>query len=299
MRIKAIILTFNESIHLARCIENVFQLTNDILVVDSGSTDDTLAIARNYGVEILSHPWRNYATQFNWALEQVKSDVDWILRIDADEVLSKELITSLHKTLPNLTPLIAGILVNRRMAFMGKPITFGGIFPTSMVRVFRPSRGFCENRWMDEHIAVEGDCVAVRGELLDDNRNSLTWWIAKHNTYASREAIDILNVQYGLIPQDSISRLAGRREAAVKRWVKEHIYNNMPEGTRAFLYFFYRFVIRLGFLDGREGAAFHVLQGLWYRYLVDCKVREVRQHIKANSSHPLAAIREVLGIDVS
>jgi len=167
------------------------------------------------------------------------------------------------------------------------------------VRVFRRTRGVCENRWMDEHIKVQGDCVKVSGELLDDNRQSLTWWTAKHNSYASREAVDILNAEYRLIPQDTISSLTDRREAALKRWVKEHVYNVLPEGLRAFLYFFYRYVIRLGFLDGREGAAFHVLQGLWYRYLVDCKVREVRQHIRETGSAPMIAIREVLGIDIS
>jgi glycosyltransferase involved in cell wall biosynthesis len=299
MQIRAIILTFNEELHLSRCIDSVLPLTKDILIVDSGSTDRTLAIAREYELKVVSHPWRNYATQFNWALEQVPSSIDWILRVDADEILTPELVNALKKTLPGLSPSIDGVLINRRMAFMGKPIRFGGVFPTSIVRVFRPTRGVCENRWMDEHIKVQGDCVAVSGELLDDNRQSLTWWTAKHNSYASREAVDILNAEYRLIPQDTISSLTDRREAAFKRWVKEHVYNVLPEGLRAFLYFFYRYIIRLGFLDGREGAAFHVLQGLWYRYLVDCKVREVRQHIRETGNTPLIAIREVLGIDIS
>jgi glycosyltransferase involved in cell wall biosynthesis len=298
MTVTAIILTHNESIHIARCIESILPLTSGILVVDSGSTDDTLAIAARYGVRMLSHPWRNYATQFNWGLAQVEPASDWILRIDADEVMSPELAAQLRELLPGLGTGIAGVLINRRMAFMGRPIRFGGLFPTSMVRVFRNGRGSCENRWMDEHIKVDGECVAVRGEILDDNRNSLTWWTTKHNSYSNREAVDILNGEYGFIRQDSISGLSSRREADVKRWVKENVYNRLPTGMRAFLYFLYRYVFRLGFLDGKEGAAFHVLQGFWYRYLVDCKVLEVKKHMRLRGSDPVTAIREVLGIDV-
>lgn len=298
MILTALILTHNEAIHIGRCIESILPLTASILVVDSGSTDDTPAIATRYGAQVLSHTWRNYATQFNWGLDQVSRESDWILRIDADEVMSSELASQLRDLLPTLGAGVAGVLVNRRMAFMGKPIRFGGMFPTSMVRVFRKGRGSCENRWMDEHIKVDGECVTVRGEILDDNRNSLTWWTTKHNSYSNREAVDILNGEYGFIRQESISALGSRREADTKRWIKENIYNRLPTGIRAFAYFFYRYVLRLGFLDGKEGAAFHVLQGFWYRYLVDCKVLEVKRHMQAHGSDPVTAIREVLGIDV-
>jgi len=298
MIVTAVVLTHNEAIHIARCIESIKPLTVDVLVVDSGSTDDTLAIAAHLGARTVAHPWRNYATQFNWGLGQVAQASDWVLRIDADEVMSVELAAQLRDLLPALGPGIAGVLVNRRMAFMGKPIRFGGLFPTSMIRVFRNGRGSCENRWMDEHIKVEGECVAVTGEILDDNRNSLTWWTTKHNSYSNREAVDILNGEYGFIRQESISGLATRREADTKRWIKENVYNRLPSGIRAFFYFLYRYVVRLGFLDGKEGAAFHVLQGFWYRYLVDCKVLEVKNHMKARGSDPVTAIREVLGIDV-
>jgi glycosyltransferase involved in cell wall biosynthesis len=298
MIVTAVILTHNEAIHIARCIKSIEPLTADILVVDSGSTDDTLAIAARLGARTVAHPWRNYATQFNWGLGQVPQASDWVLRIDADEVMSAELAAELRNLLPALGPGIAGVLVNRRMAFMGKPIRYGGLFPTSMIRVFRNGRGSCENRWMDEHIKVDGECVAVTGEILDDNRNSLTWWTTKHNSYSNREAVDILNGEYGFIRQESISGLATRREADTKRWIKENVYNRLPSGIRAFAYFLYRYVVRLGCLDGKEGAAFHVLQGFWYRYLVDCKVLEVKKHMKARGSDPVTAIREVLGIDV-
>jgi glycosyltransferase involved in cell wall biosynthesis len=297
MKISAVILTLNESIHLARCIESLLPLTSSIIVVDSGSIDDTTAIAERFGAQVLTNKWRNYATQFNWALDQIGQDTDWILRIDADEVLGRDLAQNLRTLLPTLGADVSGILVNRRMAFMGQPIRFGGLFPTRMVRVFRRGHGQCENRWMDEHIKVTGKCIPVDGELLDDNRNSLTWWVGKHNSYSSREAVDLLNAEYKFMAQDSMSVLEAQREVSFKRWLKETIYVRLPTGARAWMYFLYRYVLRFGFLDGQEGAAFHFLQGYWYRYLVDCKVLEVKNFMRANRCDVVTAIRKVLGID--
>lgn len=152
---------------------------------------------------------------------------------------------------------------------------------------------------MDEHIIVNGETAEFSGEIVDDNLNSLTWWTEKHNSYASREVVDILNQEYGFMPQETVADLKSGQQAGVKRWIKENIYRRLPGGIRAFAYFFYRYIIRLGFLDGKEGTAFHVLQGFWYRYLVDMKLYEVRAHIRKNNVDVVTAVNEVLGIDVS
>jgi len=149
---------------------------------------------------------------------------------------------------------------------------------------------------MDEHILVSGDTVDFAGGIIDDNLNSLTWWTAKHNAYASREVVDLLNLEFWFMPHETVANLRGGQQAGVKRWLKEHVYARLPGGFRAFLYFIYRYVLRLGFLDGREGAAFHILQGFWYRFLVDAKLREVKDHMKASGADPMRAIQEVLGI---
>ena len=299
MTITAIILTLNEQIHLERCIRSLLPLTSSIVVVDSGSTDDTIAIARKFNAQVWTHEWRNHATQFNWALTQIHPETAWILRIDADEVLSPELAEHLLATLPSLSPDVAGVLVDRRIAFMGRPIRFGGLFPTRVLRVFRFGAGVCEERWMDEHIAVTGKCVRGKGEILDNSLQSLTWWIAKHNSYSSREALELLNAEYAFIGRESRREHAIQHEAAVKRWVKENVYRRIPLGARALLYFMYRYVIRLGFLDGKEGAAFHFLQGFWYRFLVDCKVFEVKRHMRKHQCDATTAVREVLNIDAN
>jgi glycosyltransferase involved in cell wall biosynthesis len=298
MKLVAIILTFNEELHLARCIGSLQGLASEIVVVDCFSNDATLDIAASHGARVIQHEWVNHATQFNWALTQLDASTDWVLRIDADEVLTPSLVAEIKHRLPTIRSDIDGVYCSRRMTFQGRVIRHGGVFPIRVLRLFRFGKGECENRWMDEHIKVVGPTVDFAGEMNDDNLNSLTWWTEKHNKYACREAVDLLNLEYGFMPRDSVASLRGRNQAGVKRWLKEVVYARLPGGFRAFAYFLYRYVIRFGFLDGQVGTAFHFLQGFWYRYLVDAKVAEVNRYMRANDAHVVVAIERVLGIKV-
>src|SRR5690606_19658714 len=127
---------------------------------------------------------------------------------------------------------------------------------------------------------------------------TLTWWTNKHNQYASREAVDLLNLEYRFMPHDSVASLRGGGQAGAKRWIKEVLYARLPQGFRAFVYFLYRYVVRLGFLDGKAGTAFHFLQGFWYRYLVDAKVAEVKRYMARTRAGVVEAIRAVLDVDI-
>lgn len=298
MNVTAVILTFNEEQHLARCIASAKAVATDVVVVDCYSTDATLDIARAHGARVLQHAWVNHATQFNWALTQLGADTEWVLRIDADEVLTPALIEEIRTRLPGIGPEIDGVYWGRRMTFQGRLIRHGGVFPVRVLRLFRHGRGQCENRWMDEHIKVAGPTVDFAGEMIDDNLNSLTWWTDKHNRYASREAVDLLNLEYRFMPHDSVASLRGGKQAGVKRWLKERVYARLPGGFRAFAYFFYRYVLRLGFLDGQAGTAFHFLQGFWYRYLVDAKVVEVKRYMQEHRVGVVEAIERVLGVQL-
>jgi glycosyltransferase involved in cell wall biosynthesis len=298
MKLTAIILTHNEELHLARCLDSLEGIATALLVVDCFSTDRTVDIARAHGAIVVQHPWVNYATQFNWALDHLPDDSEWILRIDADEVVTQTLAAEIRRRLGTLGAEIAGVYCGRRMTFQGKAIRYGGLFPIRVLRLFRHRQGRCELRWMDEHIKVNGVTTDFRGDLIDDNLNTLSWWIEKHNKYASREAVDLLNLQYGFMPRDTVSSLLSGRQPAVKRWLKEEVYARLPGGSRALLYFLYRYVLRLGFLDGTAGTAFHVLQGFWYRYLVDAKVSEVKRYMRRNDVSVQTAVLNVLGIRV-
>jgi len=298
MTLATVILTKNEARHIGRAISSVNSIADRVLVVDSGSTDETVSIAERLGAKVIQNPWRNYASQFNLALENLPEQTDWVLRLDADEIVTPGLAAEIREGLAALPPETQGVYVSRRMHFLGRRISWGGVFPVRVLRLFRHGHGHCENRWMDEHIIVDGDTTEFSGEIIDDNLNSLTWWTEKHNSYASREVVDILNQQYKFMPQESVARLRGGQQAGIKRWIKENLYARLPGGLRALAYFIYRFFLRLGFLDGKEGTAFHVLQGFWYRYLVDMKLHEVKSYLTSNSVDVETAIKDVLGVDV-
>ncbi|MCM8624869.1 glycosyltransferase family 2 protein [Accumulibacter sp.] len=298
MKLTAVILTFNEAQHLPRCIASLDGIVSQVVVADCHSTDSTLEIARRHGARVVQRAWINHASQFNWALTQLDPDTDWVLRIDADEVLTPELASQIRVKLPELGPEVEGVYWGRRMTFQGRLIRHGGVFPIRVLRLFRYGKGQCENRWMDEHIKVDGATADFSGEMIDDNLNSLTWWTEKHNRYASREAVDLLNLEYKFMPHDSVAKLRGGQQAGVKRWIKERVYSRLPGGVRAFVYFVYRYVLRLGFLDGREGTAFHFLQGFWYRYLVDAKIAEVKRHMRDRRVGVVEAIEQVLEVKV-
>ena len=295
MQLTVIILTLNEDKHLLRCLRSLNSIADSIIVVDSFSTDNTIQIAKDCGATVMSHEFINQAQQFNWALKQLDNQTEWVLRIDADEYLTPALNLAILNKLSKVKSNINGIYFNRRMSFQGKLIKYGGVFPVPVLRLFRYGYGECENRWMDEHIKVNGDTEYIREEVIDDNLNNLTWWTNKHNNYASREAVDLLNLEYKFNDLNSITSFNLGKKTEKKRWFKEVIYARMPRGFRAVFYFLYRYIVRLGFLDGREGANFHFLQGFWYRYLVDAKVDEVKAYMKKNNVSIETAINNVLG----
>lgn len=302
MKLTVIILTYNEELHLARCLESALQLTPNIVVVDCFSTDRTVEIAQSFGATVLQRAWDgSHSTQVNWALDQLAQlpiQTEWVMRIDADEVLSPELIDQIKATLPTVAPQINGISCIRKMTFQGKLIRFGGVGKNRVMRLFRYGFGQSESRWMDEHIKVEGQTLALSGAMIDDNLRSLAWWIEKHNGYSSREAVDLLNLEYQFAQQNSVAALSNS-SIGLKRWIKENIYAKLPGGARSLAYFTWRYIVMLGFLDGARGTQFHFFQALWYRYLVDCKVAEVKRYMKDHQVSPTVAVKNVLGIDLS
>ena len=202
--IHAIILTLNEEMHIARCIESLAGQCTSITVVDSGSTDGTTEIAIALGAQVLRNPWINYASQMNYAIEALADRGGWLLRIDADEVLDADSRQTLAEAIAGAAPEVDGLVVQRRIHFLGRRIRHGAIEPSWQLRLWRNGAGRCEQRWMDEHIKVVGSVARTELVLSDINLNSLTWWTSKHNSYASREAIEILNRKYGFLLGESL-----------------------------------------------------------------------------------------------
>jgi len=274
--IAVLILTHNEERHIARAIQSVSPFAHQVTLIDSYSSDRTVEIAESLGARVLQRPFKNHADQFRWGLAQIGDDIAWIMRLDADEVIEADLSTRILEDLPRLDASVAGITLDRKHIFLGRWIKHGGRYPITLLRIFRRGTGRIEQRWMDEHIFVEGgSTVHFKGGFADHNLNDLTFFTDKHNKYAVKEAIEVLNAKYQLLAGDTpLMAHSASRQAWIKRQIKERIYNKLPFWIAPTGYFFYRYLFQLGFLDGREGLIYHFLQGYWYRFLVGAKVFE-------------------------
>jgi len=278
-KLTAIILTYNEEIHIERCIRSILPVTQEIMVIDSFSTDKTVEIAKTFGARVLQRKWKNQADQFAWGMMQCDPESTWLMRMDADEYLEPDLQKEIPTLLNSADPDLMGIYFKRKVFFHDQWIKHGGFYPQILLRILRKGYGHIEQRWMDEHIVLPTGVktTTAKGGLVDDNHKGITFWINKHNTYASREALELLNHKYHFLQNDQTIQSSDNQQAKRKRYLKEKIYSKLPTGFRAFLYFCYRYFIQLGFLDGRQGFIWHFMQGFWYRMLVDIKINEVEK----------------------
>jgi glycosyltransferase involved in cell wall biosynthesis len=294
-----IILTYNEEIHIGRCIRSVRDLAARIIVVDSFSNDRTKEIALSLGAEFVSRKFINQAEQFQWALDNLNVSSKWIFRIDADEYIDEELQQSLVVRLETVDEMVDGIYLNRKQIFQGKWVRYGGRYPLFLMRIWKPAKGKVEQRWMDEHtvLSAESKTISMNG-LVDDNLKGISFWMDKHNSYASREAIELLNIRHSFLPNDSSISEGANSQGKTKRYIKDNVYSKLPLGLRAFLYFIFRYGFQLGFLDGQLGFSYHFLQGFVYRYLVDLKVREIEIESKGDSERIKCILREKHGIEI-
>ncbi len=279
-----VILTKNEEKNLRKCIESFKGIVKRFVIVDSFSTDETEGLCKKLNLELqkkgssldfYQNKWIDYATQLNWGLNNTNITTEWSMRMDADEELMERLVDEIDDKLSKVKLPINGIILRRRVYFMGRWIKHGGRYPELLLRIFRTGKAICEPKIMDEHMILsEGDTVEFKNDLIDNNLKDLEWWINKHNWYSNREVLDY-QMKYVNEEKRQLNvnnRLVG--QARMKRVMKDNYYYKFPKFYRAHLYFIYRYYIKLGFLDGFEGKIFHFLQAYWYRFLVDAKMYE-------------------------
>lgn len=295
-----IILTYNEEIHIRRCLENVCSFSKKVYIIDSPSTDRTEDICRSLTIEhslkdgggfigqtscgctieFVVHKYPgNQAEQFNWTLDNCNIDTEWVLRMDADEYCTPELIREMEEKLPSISENVSAVVLPLGRAFMGRVLKHGIVDGIKMIRLFRNGKVRYEQRLMDEHLEVlDGETVTFQGKFVDDNRLPLAMFVNKHNNYSNREAAVLLDAEYELKDIDVNLKDEGEKakEVMAKRAQKAK-YAKMPLFWRAFAYFVYRYVFKFGFLDGKEGFCWDFFQGLWYRMLVDAKVFEAKK----------------------
>lgn len=272
--VTVIILTYNEEKNIEACLDSVYGWTKEIFIVDSFSTDQTLEKVKKYsGVHVLQHAFENYSIQRNWALKNLPITGEFIMNIDADHRINDDLKQELFETFSKgVSEEIKGLMASRQTLFMNRWIKHGGHFPVYHGFMFRKGYGFCEEKEYDQHFVIEGKSLKMKGTIKDVITDSLTNFTARHNRWATLEAQDAVKWMKGnsgkvIQPNKNGNPMEVRRYQRMK-------YYSLPIFTRVFMYFGYRYFLKFGFLDGKQGLVFHFLQGFWFRFLVDAKIYE-------------------------
>lgn len=267
-----IMVVYNEEKLLPRALKSVSRLGVNVIVFDSYSTDDTVNIAKSFGCSVIQDEWETWTRKVDDAINSDQIKTPWVMRVDADEFLTEELIRELKGgKLSNLPEDVVGIQIPRRTYFLGKWIKHGDMYPQYVLRISRHKKAHYEDRIMDEHIVIKGDTVRIDGDIVDSPDRGLTPWMEKHLKYAK---IECSAVYYDMNDKNSWRNHVGA--VRNRRFLKEKVYAKIPLFIRPFFYWFYRYFIRLGFLDGVQGAIFHFLHAFWYRFIIDALLFEAK-----------------------
>ncbi len=274
--VTAIVLTRNEEKNLGDCLKSIRGFAQRAVVVDCGSADRTVEIAREHGADVLVHEFTYYAAQFNWAIDNAGIDTDWILRLDADERLTPALIAEAESLLSSDEALhgdLNGITMEAVFYFLGRPILHG-IRKKRKMMLFKRGIGRLEDRKRDPHsVLSSGRNVSLKERFLHYDFKDLDNYIRRYNWYATREMQDYIAFTRG-----ASTDIQADPYIQSRRKKKFGLYYRAPKFLRAWLWFLYNYIFRLGFLDGREGFLFHYFECLWYRMLVDAKIYEYEKH---------------------
>ncbi len=280
-RVSVVVLTFNSERSIGATLAAAARVSDDVHVVDSGSTDATRDIARAHGARLVEHPFESYAAQRNWAIDTLPLAHEWELHLDADERLTDALAAAILAAMRDPPAEMAGYFIPRLTHFHGRPIRHGGMYPIWHMRLFRRGAGRCELRRYDQHFRVAGPTGRLDHPMIDDVRMEYAEFVARHARWAAAEADEIL-------APGGPGVIAGRARGNLierKRYLRG-MYYRMPPFARALGLFLYRYVLRGGFLDGREGLIFFVLQTFAFRFLVDATLDERRREGRADASGP-------------
>jgi len=234
-------ITKNEEANLPRALESV-RWADEVVIVDSGSTDATLEIARKAGAKVFEEPWKGYSGQKNSAIALATGE--WILSLDADEEVSPELTGEIGWLLED-EPACCAYWIPRRNHFLGKALSHGGYWPDLKLRLFRAGAAQFEKRPVHETLKTDGPVGRLAGPLLHHCYPTLEEYIEHMNRYSSEGA--------RLLAQ------ARRESKSLPVFMWNAILN--PAAT-----FIYNYIFRLGFLDGREGLLMHLNHSVYIHW---------------------------------
>jgi glycosyltransferase involved in cell wall biosynthesis len=285
--VSVVILTLNEEVNLSQCLASVSHWARDVFVVDAGSIDRTKEIAREHGATVVEHPFETHAAQWHWALGNLPIQTEWVLGLDADQQVGEDLADEIRGLNWDAFADVDGIYIKRQQWFRGRWIRHGGYYPKYLLKMFRRDAVIVDPAdRVDHHFYVRGGVRKLQSHLIEANRkeDNISFWIEKHNRYAELLAVEEFQWKAGA--QRTTLTPAWRGSPDQRSLAMKHLWRRMPLYVRPLLYFFYRYVLRLGFLDGKQGAIFHFLQAFWFRLLVDINVDELFHSRRRAGSAP-------------
>ncbi|HDH16519.1 MAG TPA: glycosyltransferase family 2 protein [Gammaproteobacteria bacterium] len=260
-KVSVLIYTLNEEIHLPLCLESL-KWCDDVIIVDSFSTDKTEAIAKENGARFFQHAFEGFGSQRNWSLENIEIKNDWVLILDADEKVPDELADELCRIASEDPSGIGAWRMRRRFYMWGRWLRYSSLYPTWVVRFVHKDRVRYINRGHAETQEVKGEVRDLENDLIDENLKGMDEWFERQNRYSSKDA------EYELQQQCDRLRIGEvftgdplKRRATLKR-----IAWRLP--FRPFLYFVYSYIIRLGFLDGKDGLVFCLMKVVYQQMIV-------------------------------
>ena len=267
--VAVVILTYNEEANLPYALASVTDWARQVFVVDSFSTDRTLEIAKSHGAEVFQHPFEHWATQRNWAIDTLPTKSPWTLFLDADESVTEDLAEEISRELPRTPDDVAGYYLDRRFFFLGRCLKHGGYRPNWVLRLVRANRTRVVPAGDREYFHVNGKTLSLSGNLLHEDRRGLDFWIAKHNRI-SNMAVTHMRTRGA----QSGNGTGSSKEGHLRNWLRANALERFPALLRPFGMFIYRYFLRLGFFDGKEGAIYYFLHDFWYPFLIAAKTFE-------------------------
>jgi acetyltransferase-like isoleucine patch superfamily enzyme/glycosyltransferase involved in cell wall biosynthesis len=278
--IEVIIPVKDEEINLPHTLASVMEWADKVWVVDSGSTDKTMEIAKAAGAHVVEQPWLGYAKQKNWALNNLDVKADWIYFLDADETILPKLKDELCAIASQRAKEVSqsAFNINRYFIFLGKRIRHCGYYPSWNVRFFKKGKAFYEDRDVHEHMVVDGKIGKLKGHMEHYDRRGLECYLEKHNKYSTLEAKEII-----IQPEKTGITIDGKFFGSVqerRRWIKHNIYPWLP--AKWFFRFFWMFILRAGFMDGLTGFRFCMLVST-YEIFISLKMIEYKKKLKPDN----------------
>jgi Glycosyl transferase family 2 len=274
-RVVAYVLTRNEAANIRRVLTSLQRVTDEVLVVDSESTDATRSIANELDARVVVHPFEGFSSQRNWALSYIAEhyDADYVLNLDADESLSDDLVDDLQSRFVTGRLTEDVYLLNLRVQFDGRVLRWGGFANTWLPRLFKPDVAEYELRAVNEHVSLSHSASIgrLRGWLLHHDVKSWKSYIEKHNSYSSLEAQARVEIRQGAACKTSFGE-AVRRPYLRRRWLRQTVWDRLP--ARPALRFVHVYIVAGGLLDGRAGFRRALFES-WQEMCTDIKAEEM------------------------